>query len=274
MLLTDDTCEQVLGFIVADLASWKNVRVVSQQFLAIAHSPASWMGASINISACEMASKHNLDQILKLAASWSLAKSVSLEAHSNRNALKLELQKICPTLDVSTAADGPYLLFVMGCRFGVGEVLGLHFFEPRYRWMCERVFANQRPHMFAFVTRGGARPGSRGVLCEISRFRRNSDGTFDVHITARTSFTLLEVWHEEVPNQPRAPPLAVGLLDLDGPAGKGSATPGVSFGEYIRRSGETLTNEGSAPRRRVKGFGRAIRKVAARLCCCCLPARQ
>merc|ERR1711884_346371 len=92
---------------------------------------------------------------------------------------------------------------------------GLHFFEPRYRWMCQRIFENQPPHVFGFVTHGGANSGSTGVLCEVSRFRGNDDGTFDVSFVARSSFSVLEVWSEKVPNQPHAPALAVGLLDID-----------------------------------------------------------
>lgn len=138
-----------------------------------------------------------------------------------------ELQKICPELDVSIAAHGPYLLFVMGCRCVVGEATGLHFFEPRYRWMCQRIFENQRPHVFGFVTHGGANPGSTGVLCEVSQFRGNDDGTFDVSFVARSSFSILEVWSEEVPDQPHAPGLAVGLLDVDGQVEDQTSTSAV-----------------------------------------------
>merc|ERR1712129_590302 len=179
-----------------------------------------WMGANIQLPGAAMMSDNHVEQVLKLATSWRLAKSLSLTAHPRRESLTTELQSICPELDISIAAQGPYLMFVMRCHCAVGEEMGLHFFEPRYRWMCRRIFATQRPHVFAFVTYGGPCPGSTGVLCEVSRFRENSDGTFDVKFAARSSFSVLEVWLEEVPDEPGATPLAVGLLDVDGPIKK------------------------------------------------------
>jgi len=214
--LIDDLCEQVLCFMVANLASWKHVSAASRRFLTISHSPISWMGANIQLPGAAMMSDHHVKQVLKLATNWRLAKSLSLTAHPRRASLKTELQSICPELDIAIAAQGPYLMFVKRCHCAVGEQMGLNFFEPRYRWMCRRIFATKRPHVFAFVTGEGSSPGSTGVLCEVSQFRGNGDGTFDVVFVARSSFSVLEVWSEEVPREPHAPALAVGLLDIDG----------------------------------------------------------
>jgi len=178
------------------------------------------MDANIQLPGAAMISDHHVKQVLKLASSWRLAKSLSLTAHPRRQSLTTELQNICPELEISIAAQGPYLMFVMPCYCTVGEEMGLHFFEPRYRWMCRRIFETQRPHVFAFVTHGGTCPGSTGVLCEVLRFRRNADGTFDVNLVARSSFSVLEMWCEEVPDAPRAPALAVGLLDVNEPIEK------------------------------------------------------
>jgi len=225
--LSDDLWEQVLCFMVANLASCKNVSAVSRRLLTISHSPVSWMGANIQLPGAAMMNEHHVKQVLKLAASWRLAKSLSLTAHPRRQSLTTELQNICPELEISVAAPGPYLMFVMPCYCDIGEEMGLHFFEPRYRWMCRRIFEAQRPHVFAFVTHGGPSPGSTGVLCEVSRFRGNPNGTFDVNFVARSSFSVLEVWPEEVPDEPRAPALAVGLLDINEPIEKSADTPSV-----------------------------------------------
>lgn len=221
MLLSDDVCEQVLRFVAPDLASWKRFSVASRRCLAIAQSPVSWSGANIELPAAAMNDK-NMEQVLNVAANWRLAKSLCLAAHPRRQSLATELQTLCPDLAISVAAQGPYSMFVMGCRCDVGDSMGLHFFEPRYRWMCRRMFEGPRPHMFAFVTSGGACPGSAGVLCEVTRFRSNADGTFDVNLVARSAFSILEAWPERVPELPRAPPLAVGLLDVDGHVEKSS----------------------------------------------------
>jgi hypothetical protein len=273
-LLNDNVWEQVLRFTVADLALWKNVRAANHQLLAGCKSPVSWMGTNISIPAHAMKSKDSIKQILQLASSWGLAKNVCLPAHPKRKALQCELQKVCPSLDFSVAASGPHLLFVMGCRMAVGESMGLHFFEPRYRWMCERIVAGKRPHMFAFVTQGAARAGSTGVLCEVTSHNRNFNGTFDVHLVARETFALLEVWPEEVPDEPHAPPLAVGLVDLDKPFedAEGS-TPFVSIADNIRVLRSSSRHRRSARLRLVSRISDTFRWFAGRFRCC-RPRRQ
>jgi hypothetical protein len=262
LMLGDDICEQVMRFMVADLALWKHVSTVSRRFLAISHSPASWMGASIQLPGTAMTSEFHVQEVLKLAASWRLANSLSLTAHPRRQSLTTELQQICPELGISIASRGPYLMFVMGCSCGVGDEMGLHFFEPRYRWMCRRLFEAPRPHFFAFVTRGRGCPGSKGVLCEVSRFRANADGTFDVNFVARSSFSVLEVWSEEVPNQPQAPALAVGLLDVDGPIERVAGASAVSVAQNSR------TNVNRASRIFHVQFARICGCFSATFRCC------
>lgn len=46
---------------------------------------------------------------------------------------------------------------------------------------------------FGFLTEGLARVGARGVLCDLTDLRRNSNGTYDALVRARAYFTLLEV---------------------------------------------------------------------------------
>jgi len=275
MLLSDDIWEQTLSFVIVDWSSWKSFSAASHQFHTISLAPVSWMGATIQLPGMAMTSEDYVKQVLLLASRWHLSKSLCLPAHPRRQSLRNELSSICPDLDISVAAQGPYLMFVMGCRCAVGEGMGLHFFEPRYRWMCQRLVETQRsqpgtPIVFAFVTGGGACPGSTGLLCEVKRFRSNPDGTFDVNFVARSSFSVLEAWCEDVPDYPQAPPLAVGLLDVDGqlqkkPAG-GSA---VSVAQSSHRVSARRTGCASGM---TAQLARIFRCTLVKLRCC--PVRR
>ncbi len=88
-----------------------------------------------------------------------------------------------------------------------------------YRWMCSRIVAGSKPHLFGFVTSGRNHPGATGKLCEVREYNANPDGTFDTSIVSTQSFRIMETWSEEVPpeevpgysgSQRRVPPLLMG----------------------------------------------------------------
>lgn len=188
--------------------------MVSKQFWILSQSPIAWSGVSISVPTRAMASHDNIEKLLELATNWGLAKNACLPACPLRHSLELGLQNVCPKLSLTIVGYGPFLMFVMACHLQVGKRMGLHFFEPRYRWMCRRILAGEPPFVFGFVTRGGAQEGSTGVLCEISQHVENVDGTFDVYIVAKAAFTLMEVRHEELPDNALAPKLGVGFVDF------------------------------------------------------------
>lgn len=69
---------------------------------------------------------------------------------------------------------GPVMLFVMTCRLRLGSMMQLHFFEPRYRYMCRHLTVGGR---FGFMNGGRCSRGCTGVLCEVmeARLRRPCD---------------------------------------------------------------------------------------------------
>eukprot|EP00435_Cladocopium_sp_Y103_P073215 s176_g42.t2 len=89
------------------------------------------------------------------------------------------------------------MFFVMSCRLRLGSLLPLHFFEPRYRYMCRHLSVGG---VFGFLNEGrGVHCGVSGVLCEVMDLSMNSNGTYDALILAKSSFTLAEVWMEPMP---------------------------------------------------------------------------
>ena len=79
-----------------------------------------------------------------------------------------------------TIRRGPVMLFVMTCRLRLGSMMQLHFFEPRYRYMCRHLTVGGR---FGFMNGGRCTRGCTGVLCEVmeARFRRCCDGVHVAH---------------------------------------------------------------------------------------------
>ncbi|CAK0804225.1 unnamed protein product [Prorocentrum cordatum] len=107
-----------------------------------------------------------------------------------------------------------------GPILGVGSRMALHFYEPRYCWMCKRITDAASPHepFFGFVSAegaGGAAPGDEGYLCHLGAWGESPRGTFDTAVRSIARFTLLEVWCEDVPGAPSAPPLSVGYVLTD-----------------------------------------------------------
>jgi len=209
--LCEDERTLALSFVIAHLPSFAQVAALCRQVHQDVHSLGAWRGAAVLIQRQNLAQK---ERIVELSKRWALVREVHLPAHPERPALHKELRLTWPELPLRTVGEGPYLLFVMRCNLHVGSAMGLHFFEPRYRWMCRRLFEDEGPHMFGFVTTGKCCGGARGILCNISEHTMNTDGTFDVFLTATASFSLLEVWQEDVPEFTNAPPLAVGFVDL------------------------------------------------------------
>ena len=90
----------------------------------------------------------------------------------------------------ASAGVGPMPVFAMPARLEPGSATRLHFFEPRYRWLCRRIRADGSL-TFAFVTSGCAGVGAVGALCVVPALRENEDGTFDAVIFSTCCFRLL-----------------------------------------------------------------------------------
>lgn len=221
--LSDEERQRVFSFL-ASISGIGTLSMVNQHFRATAASPAIWEGVKVVVDPKAFLNAQRIQSLVALGTkSWGLAAEVVLPANPMRLAVVEPLQSKWPRLTLTTVGEGPHSLFVMGsANFPVGEHTGLHFFEPRYRWMCRRIFDGPRPYLFGFVTSGGNNIGATGSLCEVITYSANDDGTYDTMVCARRTFTVLERWTEQVPGERRVPPLSVGYLKLHGPYGGGS----------------------------------------------------
>lgn len=169
----------------------------------------------MEVGAQAFASAASADKLVALGAlHWGLAKEVRLPPHRLRRSVEQRLREAWPRLPLVVQGDGPYLLFAMAAEnFRAGTCTALHFFEPRYKWMCKRLGeAPERPPVFGWVTSGRPCVGARGSLCEVTKLTANRGGTYDVAIRAKASFELLEVWTETAEGIPRAAPLSIGYV--------------------------------------------------------------
>ncbi|CAJ1386905.1 unnamed protein product [Effrenium voratum] len=232
-LVSDDERHLILSFLLGDLACYAAMAALDKALSVAVRCPGAWQHTTIRIPRTA-----ELRNLLDLAGSWALAREAVLPAFPKRRALQQRLEQRCPQLQMSLQGEGPFMLFVMGCSLPVGSGMPLHFFEPRYRWMCRRLFATSPPHVFGFVTGGRAREGVEGVLCEVRDLSVNHNGTYDVFVVAKSSFVLSEVWLEELPY---GAPLAVG---------------------FVERRQEVKTSRGA----RISGAA-WLRRLAKRLCC-------
>jgi len=150
---------------------------------------------------------------LKLVESWGLAAEVHFEAHKATPAVMRCVALQWPELKLTVDGVGPYSLFCMMSRpIRPGMETMLHFFEPRYRWMCKKLLEAGKPYIFGWVT--GFQPSLVGSLCAVSNIYEGPDGTFDASFTCISQFSVVEYWEEMVPRMPRVPKLMVGYLKL------------------------------------------------------------
>ncbi|CAE7527112.1 unnamed protein product [Symbiodinium natans] len=209
--ISDDERQLILSFVLGDLTCYPRVAAIDSRFFLACTALGSWQECVIEIPRAWTAKEECVEQLVKLAGSWRLAQKAVLPPFPQRRLLQDQLAKECPQLTLAALGEGPYMLFVMGCNLPIGARMSLHFFEPRYRWMCRRLFAGEPPYMFGFVTHGRAKEGSRGLLCQATDWATNTNGTYDVHIRAEAAFNLTEVWYEDIPH---SSPLALGFIDV------------------------------------------------------------
>lgn len=222
---------------------------VSRVLKQACREPRAW--ASLVIVVPVWALEH--PQLVHLALdSWQDCTCVRLSAGPKRSAVAAALSAAGFRPPVEVADRGPLMLFSMRIWENVvpGQQMQLHFFEPRYRWMCARLIGPP-PHArteanrdhdstdddiqqagsqridqsapralptFGFVTKPRNSEGSTGVLAEIKSHSWNMDGTCDVLFTVIEHFVTLEVFEEEVPNNRRAPKLQVAYFTTPGKA--------------------------------------------------------
>eukprot|EP00747_Dinoflagellata_sp_TGD_P091293 gnl/TRDRNA2_/TRDRNA2_165004_c4_seq1.p1 gnl/TRDRNA2_/TRDRNA2_165004_c4~~gnl/TRDRNA2_/TRDRNA2_165004_c4_seq1.p1 ORF type:complete len:384 (-),score=35.15 gnl/TRDRNA2_/TRDRNA2_165004_c4_seq1:145-1203(-) len=204
---------------------------VNKSLYAAAMAPESWHGVEVHVPTSALR-RPNL--VTVALASWQRCKCICLAVGPGRVAAanKLADGGFSGRLKV-LGGHGPLPLFYMGHYPGLemGQRLQLHFFEPRYRWMCRRLLLSEvagwdseglydlmpecgsKPPIFGFVTdpaprgHGALGTGASGFLMMISSHHWNRDGTCDVGLVALQKFAVVEHSQEQVPDHPGAPPL-------------------------------------------------------------------
>lgn len=102
-------------------------------------------------------------------------------------------------------------VFTMTTRLEVGRMLGLHLFEPRYKWLIRRAVDDHDSH-FVFCTQQPQK-GERGWVCEARRVEFMADGRANFDALPLARCILEQVWCESVPGAPDAPKLGVANIE-------------------------------------------------------------
>lgn len=102
-------------------------------------------------------------------------------------------------------------VFTMTTRLEVGRMLGLHLFEPRYKWLIRRAVEDHDSH-FVFCTQQPQK-GERGWVCEARRVEFMADGRANFDALPLARCILEQVWCESVPGAPDAPKLGVANIE-------------------------------------------------------------
>lgn len=188
------------------------VAAVDRRFGRACNTASVWEQATISVSRSAMEKPCEL--IGLGVPCWGLASEVKLAASPWRIHVHERLRGAWPRLKISTVGNGPHLFFAMSAAVVTGKSIGLHFFEPRYRWMCQRLLEQGPPRIFGWINRGGPQLGATGYFCNADRFVLHASGSFDVHLRVGRRFSIAEVWGEVVPDEEFAPHLPVGYIDV------------------------------------------------------------
>jgi len=110
-------------------------------------------------------------------------------------------------------------MFAMPSRLRIGESFGMHWFEPRYRWLAARCSSSRSPMCYM---PGRPQEGSVAFICTFEDMVRMPDGRANVELLPVCRCVIKRLWTERVPDNPAAPPLncaQVKELPLDFPGG-------------------------------------------------------
>lgn len=227
--LPDECLESVLGFVLPALWELPAVVGAARRLREAAAAPGVWRGAVVALPRAAL--EQFAPQAVALAARClSCASEVRLPAGAGRTALQAQLSEVCPRLPMSVAAEGPVMLFIMWADIVIGQVIELRLFEPRYRWMCERLLTSSVGCRIGFVTHGflmHARTGACGYLCDVLAIARQRSGDFTCRVRIGSFCKVAEAWAEEVPESQEAAPLYTAYLDVV-PVGLKVASPEAS----------------------------------------------
>jgi len=107
-----------------------------------------------------------------------------------------------------------YPCFCMGSNLGIGEPIGLHFFEPRYRVLIRMAMQGDRRFFFPA---GRPSRGSLHYLCEAHNVRIYPDGRADLVVLPVHLCRVRQSWTEPVGNHPPLQMAKIEILPLSSP---------------------------------------------------------
>jgi hypothetical protein len=96
-------------------------------------------------------------------------------------------------------------MFFMTSNVRVGEIIGMHWFEPRYRWLAHRM-KNEGDKTMVYCP-GRPAVGAVSFICIPRQLEIMPDGRAMVELLPVAECVLKELWEEPVPGDPRAPKL-------------------------------------------------------------------
>ena len=138
---------------------------------------------------------------------WCDSAAVRAAAASSAGSARSGLWKRIFIADRHQARFPVLPIFAMHARLAIGRSFGMHFFEPRYRWLVRRAVDASADHpQFCYCTTT-PRDGGLGYVCGLLQPSILPDGRANVGVLPQARYRLLRVWTEPVPGAEEAPPL-------------------------------------------------------------------
>jgi len=102
-------------------------------------------------------------------------------------------------------------MFYMPARLRVGEVIGMHWFEPRYRWLASRLDIGTDETMV--YCHGRPAVGAESFICVPRQLEIMPDGRAMVELLPVAKCILNELYEEAVPGESWAPKLVCAIAE-------------------------------------------------------------
>ena len=168
---------------------------------------------------------------LRRCEAWMKETEVAASAALNPLTLPLRLRRTwCSAFATKLESIRPRLgIFAMRSNLQIGRAFGIHFFEPRYRWLVRRTMDPPvgTPELFIYCPKM-PEAGDVACLCEMHDVDVAPDGQANLRILPVAHCRIVTVYEEEVPNNPQAPRLMCAQVEElpTGWNGDGEEQPG------------------------------------------------
>jgi len=241
--------EKILSFLLPVLEVTLTLARTNRRVAEIITRPGCWEDAHIDVPRFIVENDTSLLKCSVVTNGWRRVAVVQLPPYKKSLDISTGLHLLWPQLKVKINCEGPYPLFCMPCEdaMRVGSANALHFFEPRYRFMIQKLLNVEEPKMFCWITGQDSSGNSVGSLCQVRQLRAHPSGAYDCFFTCRAHVRVINAWSEAVPDLPRAPKLGIGLVcRLEDSATSGeNQLPGIVFEEDAEEEGLVTSSDES-----------------------------